>query len=555
LSVAVPVALLLIFLLLFFTFKSFTQSLLIFTAIPLSAIGGILALWSRGMPFSISAGVGFIALFGVAVLNGIVLIAEFNRLKESGMDDLRAIILQGTATRLRPVIMTAAVASLGFLPMAISGSEGAEVQRPLATVVIGGLVTATLLTLVVLPCLYMISEKSSRRKKKSLATVPTAVIALLVLFLPAMAQAQTPGMSLQEAIDKTLLQHQHVQLAEMDILYQQQLAKASSTIPKLDASMTFGQYNSAVTRDNNLTLRQTIPFPTAIARQQTLAEARIAEATQAKAVTQNEAVLQVRETWLTLQYLHACKKLLQRQDSIFEAMEKVANLRYSTGETNLLETTTATTGRSEIGNRIRQTDADIAIWKSRLEVIVNAGPLPAFTDTALEKMPKPSALLASEVATHPQQALLDRQADVAEAQRKADGSQALPDISIGYFNQTLIGFQTVNGTETYFGPEKRFQGFTVGLGIPIWVKPELAKVKAGKILELKADLEARQYDIAVNAAFAQAVETHGKLEASLEWYESSGLKNAALMLRQSTLAFEAGEIDHLGHLYTVQKAI
>jgi cobalt-zinc-cadmium resistance protein CzcA len=165
LMVAVPVALSMIFLLLYFTFGTLRQSLLIYTAIPLSAIGGILALWLRNMPFSISAGVGFIALFGVAVLNGIVLIAEFNRLKKDGIATINEIILQGTSLRLRPVIMTATVASLGFLPMALSQGSGAEVQKPLATVVIGGLITATLLTLIVLPCLYAYVEKKSISKK------------------------------------------------------------------------------------------------------------------------------------------------------------------------------------------------------------------------------------------------------------------------------------------------------------------------------------------------------------------------------------------------------
>jgi heavy metal efflux system protein len=162
LMVAVPAALALIFLLLYFTFHSFKQGLLIFTAIPLSAIGGIVALWLRGMPFSISAGIGFIALFGVAVLNGIVLIAEFNRLKKEGGLSLHEIVLRGTEIRLRPVLMTALVASLGFLPMALSHGSGAEVQRPLATVVIGGLITATLLTLVVLPVLYTYFEKENQ---------------------------------------------------------------------------------------------------------------------------------------------------------------------------------------------------------------------------------------------------------------------------------------------------------------------------------------------------------------------------------------------------------
>lgn len=165
LQIAVPASLLLIFVLLFFTFHSIRQGLIIYTAIPLSAIGGIFALWLRGMPFSVSAGVGFIALFGVAVLNGIVLIAEFNHLKEEGETDLMTLLLKGTTTRLRPVLITAAVASLGFLPMALSGGEGAEVQRPLATVVIGGLVTATMLTLIVLPCLYYIVEHHTAKEE------------------------------------------------------------------------------------------------------------------------------------------------------------------------------------------------------------------------------------------------------------------------------------------------------------------------------------------------------------------------------------------------------
>lgn len=164
LSIAVPVALLLIFLLLFFTFHSIKQSILIFTSIPMSAIGGVLALMLRGMPFSISAGIGFIALFGVAVLNGIVLIAEFNRLRKDGMSDLHDIVLKATSVRLRPVLLTAAVASLGFLPMALATSAGAEVQKPLATVVIGGLISSTLLTLIVLPCLYIYFESFGSKK-------------------------------------------------------------------------------------------------------------------------------------------------------------------------------------------------------------------------------------------------------------------------------------------------------------------------------------------------------------------------------------------------------
>jgi cobalt-zinc-cadmium resistance protein CzcA len=154
----VPLSLLLIFLLLFATFNSVRQAALVFTGIPLATVGGVFALLIRGMPFSISAGVGFIALFGIAVLNGVVMVSYINELRERGRS-LDEAVREGGMTRLRPVLMTALVASLGFLPMALSSHAGAEVQRPLATVVIGGLVTATLLTLLVLPLLYLMMEK------------------------------------------------------------------------------------------------------------------------------------------------------------------------------------------------------------------------------------------------------------------------------------------------------------------------------------------------------------------------------------------------------------
>jgi len=166
LMIAVPISLFLIFSLLYFTFRSVKQASLIFTAIPMSAIGGVFALMLRGMPFSISAGIGFIALFGVAVLNGIVLIGTFNQLEKDGVKDILKRVYDGTKERLRPVLMTATVASLGFLPMALSTGAGAEVQKPLATVVIGGLITATFLTLFVLPLLYIIFNSKINIKRK-----------------------------------------------------------------------------------------------------------------------------------------------------------------------------------------------------------------------------------------------------------------------------------------------------------------------------------------------------------------------------------------------------
>lgn len=167
-----PVALALIFLLVFAAFRSVRQALLIYSGIPLAVTGGVFALAVRGLPFSISAGVGFIALSGVAVLNGLVMITYFNQLREEGRS-LRDSIIEGALTRFRPVLMTALVASFGFVPMAIATGAGAEVQRPLATVVIGGILSSTFLTLVLLPTLYEWVERNQKRAASESAQMPS----------------------------------------------------------------------------------------------------------------------------------------------------------------------------------------------------------------------------------------------------------------------------------------------------------------------------------------------------------------------------------------------
>lgn len=167
-----PLGLLLIFVLVFFALGSVRQAILVYTGIPLAITGGVFALWLRDLPFSISAGIGFIALSGVAVLNGLVMISVFNLLREQGRDVTDAVNL-GALTRLRPVLMTALVASLGFVPMALAHGAGAEVQRPLATVVIGGILSSTFLTLVVLPTLYEWVERRFKPGKNGSATIPS----------------------------------------------------------------------------------------------------------------------------------------------------------------------------------------------------------------------------------------------------------------------------------------------------------------------------------------------------------------------------------------------
>ncbi|MES2396641.1 MAG: efflux RND transporter permease subunit, partial [Bacteroidota bacterium] len=235
LMIAVPVALALIFMLLYFAFTSIKQATLIFTAIPMAAIGGVFALLLRDMPFSISAGVGFIALFGVAVLNGIVLVSTFNQLEKDGMSDIIQRVIEGTKIRLRPVLMTATVASLGFFPMALSHGAGAEVQKPLATVVIGGLITATFLTLFVLPLLYILFS-GKRKPDEGIKPNISAVIILLIIGSFSSVNAQTATttkqITVEDAISIALKNNLELQSQQLNVKSYDKLSKSYFELPK-----------------------------------------------------------------------------------------------------------------------------------------------------------------------------------------------------------------------------------------------------------------------------------------------------------------------------------
>lgn len=222
LMIVVPIALFLIFILLYFALSSFSQSVMIYMAVPLAAIGGVFALWVRGMPFSISAGVGFIVLFGVAVLNGLVLINKFNELKENGMTNLKDRIYAATHERLRPILLTATAAIMGFIPMAVSTSGGAEVQRPLATVVLGGLITATFLTLVVIPILYYWLESRKKKNKTdgsvSYSSKPMKIVTVILMFGGLMVSENTfaQNANQDETIAKTLTIDEAIAVAKQN---------------------------------------------------------------------------------------------------------------------------------------------------------------------------------------------------------------------------------------------------------------------------------------------------------------------------------------------------
>ncbi len=549
LSIAVPVALGLILLLLYFTFGSFKYSLLIFTAIPMSAIGGVFALWIRGMPFSISAGVGFIALFGVAVLNGIVLISEFNRLKKSGVTNVTEIILMGTAVRLRPVLMTAAVASLGFLPMALSTGAGGEVQKPLATVVIGGLLTATLLTLIVLPVLYTFFERFGAKNR---AKKITQVVILLALFLcgSVVANSQVPvvttqtTINLQTAINASLNANPNIRAGNLNVDYQKALKGAAKDIGKTNITLIMGQYNSPIVYDNNITITQNIPNPAYLKRLSELSDASIDASRLQLKVYRNQITYQVKSLYFRLIYRNEQRKLTDTLISLYQWVLKAADTRFSAGETNILEKYNANTQLQEAIAQSRQLEEQIKTDIGQLASFTYDPTLKGIQDTVLIEKPLSLTIDSSMLGNNPELQALRGQIAVAEKEIKVEKSKLLPDFNLGYFNQSLVGTYDVNGTPKYYGAGKRFQGIQAGISIPLFAKPQKAKIRAAQINQERKEAEVQAFYFGLSQRGSLLLSELRRIAIQLDYYRKIALPQAQVLIRTSQRAFETGEMDY-----------
>jgi cobalt-zinc-cadmium resistance protein CzcA len=548
LGIAVPVALLLILLMLYFAFHSLRQGLIIYSAIPLSAIGGILALAARGMPFSISAGVGFIALFGVAVLNGIVLIAEFNRLKASGLTDVRQLILQGAKVRLRPVLMTASVASLGFLPMALSRGAGAEVQRPLATVVIGGLLVATFLTLFVLPVLYMLFEKRVHTHRPKAVTA-AVLIPVLVLLMPA-ARAQTP-LSLQAAIDTAL---QHNLSLRNDKLYADYLQKLRGSGWDMNQTIVtgdYGQINSAY-NDTRLSISQNMKFPTIYTRQKALLTAEWKHGMLSVALKEKELKKEVTAVYYEMLYLQEKKQLLAYTDSLYAAFLDKATLRFEQGESNIVEKATATTQRGQVSQQLKQLEQDYSILQSKLKLLLNtASDIVPDNHTAL-KMEAPAIADTSALPQHPYLQLLAQQEQISAMQYGVEKAKLLPDLFVAYNNQSFKG---TGADDKYYSGGARFHSVQVGVGIPIFSHAQKARISARKINQTLAQNNYQAGMQQVQAQYDQALQQYHKTWQALRYYEDTALQNAETVINGANEQFINGQINYLEWVLLMNQAV
>ncbi|WP_400192230.1 CusA/CzcA family heavy metal efflux RND transporter [Hymenobacter sp. B81] len=577
LGVAVPVALLMIFGLLYLTFGSLRQAVLIFTAIPLAAVGGVVALWLRDLPFSISAGVGFIALFGVAVLNGIVLLSSFNQLRDAGLRDVRERVLRGTEERLRPVLMTATVASLGFLPMALAGTAGAEVQRPLATVVIGGLVSATLLTLLVLPVLYYLSEAEGGfwrnllgRRPRPATVVATLAAALLV---PLGAAAQTPAgaapapLTAAAAVQTALSRGGDVRAANYQLAARSAVRASVWELPRTTLQAGYGQLNSPYL-DNQFALSQQLPGLGQYRALTGLAVAQVAVAESELNVRRAELRHRVRQAYQQAVYARHRQLLLRAQDSLSREFRRSAELRFRTGEAARIEPATALVQAGETQLAIDRARSDYQAARLQLRALLQGPTLPTPADSLLLPLAPPAELqeLLALTGQEPNAAidtlnpadpaaqLLARQAEERRAEALVLQRSRRPELGLTYLNQSFRGNVLYQGAERFYGPGNRFQAAQLSLSVPLWTRPYKAREEAARLQQLAAQ-EAYRRRVAEVAAGQTALLTRlREQQQRLRFYQQTGLPQAALIQRLAGKGWRAGEMPFAEFLLHAERA-
>ena len=542
LMIAVPIALFLIFVMLHFAFGSFKDAIIIYSAIPFAAVGGVLLLYLRGMPFSISAGVGFIALFGIAVLNGIVLLEHFKELKEEGISDIRERIIMGTKDRLRPVLLTAGAAALGFLPMAISTSAGAEVQRPLATVVVGGLITATFLTMIVLPVLYCLLDRNIKLNLPR--NNMTAIIALFILFVPIVGQAQIEKkqLSIDEAISLALNNNSELKAASLSVDKSESLIGTS-----FDLGETELYYNSDESNfgENNLQLsivgiKQSIKFPTQYFTQHGANKSQMEAQKEKYKMDKILLKQEVSKVYYSSIYWQNVKARYEYLDSLFVRFASAAKRRYELGETNYLELLTSEAKQKEVNLLLQNAEEKI---KSNFEILMSLIQTDSTYILPNIKLPKLD-LNQTDTITNPGINYYSKMIDIAEYEASLEKQKILPNINLGFFHSFNDGVK----------PNK-YNGFEIGISLPVWVFPQVARIEASQIQEQINIENLNNYRAKLKAKLNILHADLNLYEKEIQYYESSGTNLVQELFNNSNTAFENGEIDFLEFIQLTERAV
>ena len=526
LTIVIPVALSLILLLLFFAFKSVTYSLAVFSTVPLSLIGGILALWLRGLPFSISAGVGFIALFGVAVLNGILMINHFNNLRKQTKYQMTTnrILAKGCPHLLRPVFLTGLVASLGFVPMAIAKSAGAEVQRPLATVVIGGLIVSTILTLIIIPVFYRLVNSSAAWKRQRWLKRLLPFLLFLGILFPTHAQ-QT--VSLEEAVTIALENHPRLKTATASIERSRASRGESWEVSPTTFNYSWGQINGETRNDNQMEITQSLGSLLTPFYKNALVNRQVATGEYYRDLVKKEITAEVKRAWAYYQYaFHLCA-LYKEQIEWAGRLRKASQLRYEQGDITLLERNMSSTLVADLQTRLSQAEEELQLATRRFSwTCYSDSPLLPM-DTTLVLFPARVAEIApSDIHLNYFRSV----ADEKKAMLRIERSRFFPELSVGYVRQKIA-------------PLSGLDSWMVGISFPVLFFPQHSRVRQAKIDSYIARTEAESNIRQLNNKVEELSVALRKEGEHIRYYTTGALPEADALLKSATVQFKESETD------------
>lgn len=523
LTIVIPVALSLILLLLFFAFKSVTYSLVVFSTVPLSLIGGILALWLRGLPFSISAGVGFIALFGVAVLN---VINHFNNLRKQTKYQMTTnrILAKGCPHLLRPVFLTGLVASLGFVPMAIAKSAGAEVQRPLATVVIGGLIVSTILTLIIIPVFYRLVNSSAAWKRQRWLKRLLPFLLFLGILFPTHAQ-QT--VSLEEAVTIALENHPRLKTATASIERSRASRGESWEVSPTTFNYSWGQINGETRNDNQMEITQSLGSLLTPFYKNALVNRQVATGEYYRDLVKKEITAEVKRAWAYYQYaFHLCA-LYKEQIEWAGRLRKASQLRYEQGDITLLERNMSSTLVADLQTRLSQAEEELQLATRRFSwTCYSDSPLLPM-DTTLVLFPARVAEIApSDIHLNYFRSV----ADEKKAMLRIERSRFFPELSVGYVRQKIA-------------PLSGLDSWMVGISFPVLFFPQHSRVRQAKIDSYIARTEAESNIRQLNNKVEELSVALRKEGEHIRYYTTGALPEAEALLKSATVQFKESETD------------
>ncbi|WP_179348801.1 CusA/CzcA family heavy metal efflux RND transporter [Winogradskyella pacifica] len=544
LKTVVPLALLLIFILIFFALKSLPQTLMIYIAIPMATIGGVFALWLRDMPFSISAGVGFIVLFGVAVLNGLVMISGLNELKEEGVTNLKDRIIEGTKRRIRPIMLTAFTDVLGFLPMAISSGSGAEVQRPLATVVIGGLLTATLLTLFVLPILYhWVENKSFTFKGNKKVIMATAMLALM-LAIPATINAQEanselPQITIDEAVKLSKENYPNLKVMQLEISKQKQLKSTAFDLGTTQIFTGGEEINNGAGIYTTIGAGQTNIDLFGIAPKQELQNQRIQLVEKAFQLSELELEREVKQAWANALRSKRNYLLYKELDVIYTKFEDAVTLNYEVEAISKLEYSAAKTQALQMHNKLVQAMSQYNVALQQLNLWLVSDDFYTVPDS-IEVDGLEIENFNAEM--HPLYGISQLQVAEAEANYKAAKADNLPKFNL------QGGLQKVNGNSGYVT-------YQAGVSIPFLSGTNKARIKTARIDKeialVNSDFKKKQ----VVSKYTQSQENYQKWKTTWLFYKDEVLPLVKDQKAGALFAYKEGEIDYSAFTQLIKDAI